>query len=171
MGTAALEPAGAGDVSQFLDNLQASEEQAITKLLDVPKNFLNNNADVVAQARNELVGNGLDPDVKWTSPELPPSVKSILLEEGGVGEPGTATATQFAERWLTTHINGILLRDPGLRQAADISDIGVFAEIEALRQMDAVGNRERVYDLERTLHPMFQGMVDINKDRGLLARS
>jgi Zn-dependent peptidase ImmA (M78 family) len=161
-GTAALKPAGAGDVEQFLNALQSSEEEAITGLLDVPKNFLNNNPDVVAQARNELVGQWLDPDVRWTSPELPPSVKNIL-QQAGVGEPGTATATQFAERWLTTHINGIYVRDPGLRQIADIPTIGVFAEIDALRQMDAVGNRERIYELDRTLTPFLQAMVDINK--------
>lgn len=162
--------ADTSEVDQFLANLEATEQNVITQQLDFTQEFQRQHGDVLENAKNELVFSWSDRSNRnreRSESELPASVKRIL-HSAGVGEPGPATATEYAERWLKAHITWVLSQETAIIQGSPSHrSISVMAEIAALRQLDQVGNRERIYALEQQLPFYFRNIANINSDNAL----
>lgn len=159
----------AGDIGAFLGNLQSTEESEITHLLDVHDKFMSEHADILEQATIEFI---VQRDEGWPhTDKLPPSVLD-MLRQAGIGLHGAAAATVFAERWLTAHIEGVYRQDWGVVHGAPSdASIGVMAQIAALREMQrttGADNRERIFEIEKSLPSHFRMMVDINSEHYLM---
>jgi hypothetical protein len=153
-----------GDIESFLDTVGAAEESEITALLDAHDRFFQEKT----QAVDEAVDSFLEAREKgWaTTEKLPPETLAIL-QRFGIGAHGSAAASLTAERLLSAHIESVLHADPDVVAGAGGANLGIMAEVSALRQMQSlpgVDNREKIYDLERGLPPFFRTMVDINND-------
>jgi hypothetical protein len=163
-----LKPSESGNIEAFLDAVGVAEEQAITKLLNAEGDFEKANPALMSQAVDEFVFATLDPDKPWTDMnDVPPSVKG-LLGAAGVGTPGEAAATRAAEGWLAGHIQGVYESSEAYRQGRPDWDEKVVAMIASLRQMDPVGNRERIYALEKRIPPFFRSIVNINTEAPIM---
>jgi hypothetical protein len=160
----------AGDIDGFLDNLQATEEAEITSLLDARDKFKDEHADVISNAEMEFM---IARDDGWpTTDKLPPAALDIL-HKAGVGLHGKQAATVFSERWLSAHIESIYREDWSVMTGAGPADVGLMAQIAALRQMQRTTGadyRERIWDLERGLPSHFRMMVDINSEHYLMMK-
>jgi hypothetical protein len=157
-----------GDIESFLDTLWAAEESEITGLLDAHDRFFQDKPDEVDAAVESFMearNGGWD-----TTEKLPPQTLSIL-QGLGVGTHGTAAASVITERVLSAHIESVLHADPDVVAGAGGANLGIMAEVSALRQMQAlpqVDNREKIYQIELGLPEFFRTMVDINNEPGVM---
>ena len=158
----------AGNIESFLDTLWAAEESEITALLDAHDRFFQDRPNDVDMAVESFM---LARDAGWDSTEkLPPQTLSVL-QQMGVGAHGTSAATLIAERVLSAHIESVLHADPDVVAGAGGANLGVMAEVSALRQMQSLprlDNREKIYQLELGLPEFFRTMVDINHEPAIM---
>jgi Domain of unknown function (DUF4157) len=150
------------NIEDFLAEIKLAEQEAFTAMLGAPREFRAAHPQDIEQAIIEFASAR---DAGWQSAtELPDSVKAILARVG-VGDPTTdVPAVQFAEGWLTAHISFVLSKDTSFAAGAGPLPLDVFAQISALRQRDAFANRERIYELERSLSPFFRSISNINEE-------
>jgi hypothetical protein len=159
-----------GDVEGYLARLTEAEETAITALLDARDQFMAANEGLIDSAVVEYMARQDDPDHPFSrsaGQALPPSVAKILLE-AGVGMHGGAAATAYAERWLTSHIQATFQQDTDVMGGRGGMETAVLAEITALRHIDPVKNRDRIYEMESGLPAFFRTMVDLNADNAAM---
>jgi hypothetical protein len=143
-----IQPTSPGDVDQFLSKLRLAEEEYLKSYLEAPNEFRKNHLDALEAAKWAYVEEWLSHDqAAGTGTDLPQSVIDILTAVG-VPKPGSATATRVAEVVLTSHILDVYQNDREMVEAVWYG-MDVMAEIAALREMDAQGNRPRICALER----------------------
>lgn len=150
-----------GEVEMYLASLKFAEEQAITHLLGYHKRFKNEQATVLNEAVWEYLSaqdNGWVP----AGDDLPATVVEILRRTGFESD-SEAVATAFAERWLTAHIEAIYF-EGDLGVLGDKGTFAIFSKVAALRQLGALENRDRIFELEKSVPHFFRTIIDLNAD-------
>jgi hypothetical protein len=153
-----------GDINLFLEKLRSAEELQISKLLDLPKQYVEDHHDQYMAAVLEyidirlqdpkllrddvLAARAADKSSDPTMKDLPASV-TTMLTNFGVPQPGSKTATQVAEGVLEYHILDIMQHDDNWKMIWPYSE-KEFARAHALFEMDPVGNKARICQAMRS---------------------
>jgi hypothetical protein len=152
-----------GDVNMYLASLALVEAKAVILLLDSRERFQKEQKLLLDDAKWEFLSAQDKGWIPAPGAELPQGVLNIL-HSAGVGSHGASAATVFAERWLTAHIEAIYLADERSQGIMGTSgDVAVFAKVAALRKLDPVANRERIFEIEKSVPFFFRTVTDINE--------